>query len=228
MSIPPASAYASRTSGTFGREVSFFDAVYGFAATLLISNVDAPPAEAWRSLDALLASGVATQSLGFLLSFVVIVAIWRANVRLVRRLRGLDSVTTVINLGASASAVFLAFTTQGISDPHSSELPLPTALYALNIAVAILGQSVMFQVARARGLERVPTTPRENLVSLSIVLVTPAVFVLSVPMAFWIGPDAAKLSWLSLLVLGPISGIVGARILPPRSEDEGRPGQPSS
>ncbi|GAA2014954.1 TMEM175 family protein [Microbacterium ulmi] len=209
--------FASTTSFVFGRQVSFFDAVYGFAATLLISNVDAPPASAWRSLDALIASGAGTQLVGFILSFTVIVVLWRVNVRLTRRLRGLDGVTVVANLVAAASVVLIAFTTQGVSDPASADLPLPTALYAANIALAALCQSAFYQVGRARGLERRSTDARSNLWELVGAAVTPVVFLISIPVAFSVGTTAAKLTWASLLVLSPIAGTIALRAVERRA-----------
>lgn len=201
----------------FGRGVSFFDAIYGFAVTMLIANVDAPPAQAWRSLEALAASGVSQQLLGFVLSFVVIVVFWRLNVRLTRRLRGMDAATMRINLVATGLAVLIPFTTQGISDTDTADLPLPTILYAVNIALMALMQTLMYQVARARGLERVPTSQSANRRSLVAALITPAVFLASVPVALTAGASAAKLTWALLIVLGPLSGVWATRALGPET-----------
>jgi uncharacterized membrane protein len=203
--------FASRSSLTFGREVSFFDAVYGFAATLLIANVDAPPADAWESMDALLASGAGAQLLGFALSFSVIAVMWRVNVRLTRRLTGLDGVTMAINLAAAASVVLIAFTTQGISDPDSQDYPLATALYAANIVLAALLQTAMFQIARARGLERIPTSRRRNALDTAAALVTPLIFLVSIPIALTWGAGAGKWTWATAIVLGPLVGTLAAR-----------------
>ena len=204
-------AFASRSSSTFGREVSYFDAVYGFAATLLIANVDAPPADAWRNMDALLASGAGAQLLGFALSFTVIAVMWRVNVRLTRRLTGLDGPTTAVNLAAAASVVLIAFTTQGISDPGSEEFPLATAVYAANIALAALLQTAMFQIGRARGLERVPSSRRHNLLDAAGAIVTPLIFVVSIPIALTWGATAGKWTWATAIVLGPLVGALTAR-----------------
>lgn len=198
-------------SPEFGRGVSFFDAIYGFAVTLLVANVDPLPPEAWQSLDAFLGSGVPVQLLGFALSFVVIAVFWRTNVLLMRRLTGMDSATITLNLVATALVVLIPFTTQGISDPHTSSLSLPTAVYALNIALVSLAQSAMYQVARSRGLERVRSGARENRWALGDAMVTPAVFLLSIPLALAFGDEVAKLSWASLLILGPLSGTLRAR-----------------
>lgn len=199
-------ALAPVGSDEFDRGISFFDAIYGFAITLLIANVDSPPPEAWRSVRALLDSGAATQLTGFALSFTVIAIFWRLNVRVTRALGGLDGPTTLLNLVAAAMIVVIPFTTQGISDPETAGLALPTALYALNIAAASLSQTAVHQLGRARGMERVPSTRGDNARLLADALVTPAVFLASVPVALVAGGTQAKWVWASLFVLAPLSG----------------------
>lgn len=201
----------SADSVPFGRGISLFDAVYGFAMTLLIANVDPPPAEAWTSMAALVASGAATQLLGFALSFVVIAVIWRSNVGLMRRLSGMDGVVTALNLLAAALVILIAFTTQGISDPATADLPLPTAFYALNIAAVSLTQTVMYQTARARGLERLLRPRSLNRREVLAALITPVVFLASIPISLLVDATAAKLTWLSLVVLNPAAGVLLVR-----------------
>lgn len=202
-----AASFDSAESVTFDRDVSLFDAVYGFAMTLLIANVDPPPAEAWASLEALAASEVGTQILGFTLSFVVIAVVWRANVRLVRRLSGMDGVVTGLNLLAAAMVILIAFTTQGISDSATSDLPLPTILYAVNIAAVSMTQTVMYQVARARGLEDPRLPNRQNRREVLVALITPLVFLASVPVAL-VDASTAKLTWAAIAVLNPVAAVL--------------------
>jgi uncharacterized membrane protein len=204
-------SFASTTSTVFGRNVSYIDAVYGFAATLLIANIDAPPAEAWESLDALVASGAPTQALGFVLSFTVIAVFWRLNVRLINLMTGLDAVVMTLNLAAAGSVIFIAFTTQGISDPHSTSLALPTVLYAANLALVSLCLTTMYQVARARGLLRHPISRRQNVADTAAALVTPVVFLASIPIALAWGAIPGRLTWVALIVLSPPAGIIAAR-----------------
>lgn len=199
-----------RGSTEYDRGISFFDTVYAFAATLLIANVDPPPLEQWHSLESLAQSDLAIQLFGLALSFTVIAVMWRANVRITRQLRGLDGVTITLNLLAAGLVVLLPFTTQGISDSRTTMLALPTAVYAINVALASLVQIVVFQVGRARGLERVPTTRGQNLPLLIDELITPLWFLLSVPIALW-DASIAKWFWMGLLVIGPISGAWAAR-----------------
>lgn len=208
---PPRAGVLTRETSEFARGLSFFDAIYAFAITLLVVNIDVPPTEAWRSLATLTVTGLPRQVGGFALSFIVIAVFWRINVRLVQRISAMDPATTMANLVAAALVVLIPFTTQGISDPGSAPYALPTVLYAGNIALASLAQMTMFEVARRRGLERAPLSPKEHRAWLVPGLVTPAVFLASVPVALVWGGDVGKLFWLALAVLSPLAGRVGRR-----------------
>ena len=207
----PLAGLVRRDSSEFERGLSFFDAIYAFAITLLIVNLDVPPPEAWASPADLMATGAPRQLAGFALSFVVIAAFWRINVRLVQGIAAMDAATTTANLVAAALVVLVPFTTQGISDPGYADYALPTVVYAVNIALASLAQSAIYEVARHRGLEVAPTTPRRHRARMLDGLTTPAVFLASVPVALLWGAEVAKLCWLSLLVIGPVSGRLARR-----------------
>lgn len=187
------------------RGVSFVDAIYGFAAALLVGNVVVRDPEAWNSLAQLAKSGLYTQLFAFVVSFTVIAVFWRDNVRLTRRLTRLDGVTTSISLAVVGLVILIPFSTQGISDPVSTNLTLPNVVYALNIALVDLGQSViLFEIARARGLERHRMQPRAHLAHVLVALITPVVFFASIPITFVWGPTAGKFTWASLLVIYPV------------------------
>jgi len=51
-----------------------------------------------------------------------------------------------------ALVVFIPFTTKAISDPNPAGLPLPTALYAANVAAVVLVSVALTVLARYRGL----------------------------------------------------------------------------
>ncbi len=206
----PATGVYVRDSSEYGRSLSFFDAIYGFALTLLIANLDLPPENAWQSLGALL-DAVGSQLLGFVISFVVIVVFWRSNSRLVARLTGLDARGVTLNIVLAGLIILIPFTTQGISDPGISDLALPTILYAVNLTAAILVQIVWFEGSVRRGLERVPTSPRVRRAELLDGLINPAVLVASIPVALVWGGSAAKYVWFAMLVLNPLSGLLQRR-----------------
>ncbi|MDR5700922.1 TMEM175 family protein [Agromyces aerolatus] len=197
--------YARGTS-EFDRSLGFFDAVFGFALTLLIANIDMPPAAAWEDLGSVLSGGFGTQLLGFLISFVVIVAFWRANQELIARLRSFDSPAVIWNIALVGLVIFIPFTTQGISDPAVDDLPVTTVLYAVNVAAAILVQTFMYRGAMRRGLGRVHVPAEVARAEFIDALLKPAVFIISIPIAILFGGTAGKLTWLLLLVVGPVSG----------------------
>lgn len=202
----PNDAYFPSDSAEYGRGLSYFDAIYGFAATLLIANIDPVPEESWQDLPALLGSGVTDQLVGFFLSFAVIALFWRLSVRCLRATTGLDAPTTVVSLVAAALIVLIPFTTQGISDPTTAGLPLPTAVYAVNIVLASIAHSAVFFTAAQRGLLREPLDARGRRAALADAALPPVVFVVSIPIAYAIDPAVAQLAWLSLAVLLPLVG----------------------
>lgn len=200
-----------RETSEFDRGLSFFDAIYGFAVTLLIANMAAPRRRDWQSVSALLDSGILGQLGAFGLSFAVITLFWRINVRLVQQLREMDPVTVVANLVAAGFVILIPFTTQGIADGQLAGLVLPTVVYAINISGASLSQLAMFQIARRRGMEMEPMSNRANLAWVLDNLAPVCVFVASIPVALIWGGNAGKLSWLSLLVVGPLSARLTAK-----------------
>ncbi|MET1153092.1 TMEM175 family protein [Arthrobacter sp.] len=205
-------AVLARESSEFDRGLSFYDVIYGFAITLLVTNIDAPSAEAWQDPRTLLESGVVHQLAGFALSFAVIAVFWRMNLRLIKRLSALDSATTTANLLAAAFVILIPFTTQGVSDPETSSFELTTVLYAANIILASMAQLLMYEIARRHGLEIDPMAPRHHAAFVLDFLVPPLVFAVSIPVALAAGGTAGKITWASLIVLGPVSGILAARV----------------
>ena len=201
-----------RETSEFDRSLSFFDAVYAFSLTLLIANLDWPPPAAWQNISTLLADGLDDQLIAFVISLVVIVVFWRSNQSIVARLVKLDSATINLNILVATIVIFIPFTTQAVGDPETADLTLPTVLYAVNVTAAIIAQMVMYRVAVAHGLERVPISPRNRRVELLNASFKPLVFLLSIPVAFALGPTAGKLTWL-LILLSPVIGSLTARIL---------------
>jgi uncharacterized membrane protein len=195
-----------RDSIEFARAFTFFDAVYAFAITLLAVNIDPPDAADWRDLASLLGSGLEWQLLGFGVSFAVIAVFWRVNHRMAALFRAVTPGTVVANLVAIAFVVLIPFSTQGISDAETADAPLAVAVYAVNISLAVLAQSAVYYRARHDGV-LVRTLPRRaDAVKLADALVTPVVFLASIPVAYAFGADWGRATWALLVVLGPLSG----------------------
>ncbi|UOE45852.1 TMEM175 family protein [Agromyces larvae] len=220
-----ATARYDRDSVEFSRAVAFFDAAYAFALTLLVVNIDPPPAEDWATPARWVTSGLGWQFFGFAVSFIVIAVFWRVNHRLGSEFTGFSSGTITANLVALALIVFIPFSTQGISDPATADEPLAVAVYAVNISVAVMAQSAVYLVARRDRLLRHPLPRRADTVNLIDAMSTPAVFLLSIPVAYLWGAEWGRWCWLLLIVVGPISGRWAARRVA-RIVSEERPAPP--
>ncbi|HNM94954.1 MAG TPA: TMEM175 family protein, partial [Mycobacterium sp.] len=127
-----------RGSTEFDRALNFVDAIFGFSVTLLVTTLEVPPAAAWQSLGSLLDTGLGDQLLAFVISFVVIAGFWRGNHRLIGSFNALDGPTLRICIYLVGLVVFIPFTTKAISSPNPANLPLPTAVYAANVAAVVL------------------------------------------------------------------------------------------
>lgn len=198
-----------RETSSFDRVLGFLDAIYGFAVTLLVINIDVTSPDAWSSINAFFTQGIGSQLLGFLISFLVIVAFWRHNHGTLANFSGVDSTIITWNIVVAGLIIFIPFTTQGMSDPNTDELPLPTAVYAINIAAAVIAHSIMLQVAARRGLLLQPLNRQQLRARALDSLIAPVVFLVSIPVAYLTDGNTAKLCWLALLILGPL----GARLV---------------
>lgn len=204
-----------RDTMEFGRALNLIDAIFGFSLTLLVTTLDVPPAAAWESLHALLSTGLGDQLLAFVISFAVVVGFWVSNHQVLSSFRALDAATVRICIYLVGLVIFIPFTTKTISDPDPARLPLPTAVYAVNVAAIVLVTVALILVGRSRGLVDA-AMPVPGLIPHSLAVA--AVFLISIPIAYRFGPDPAKWSWLSLLLISPAVSFVSrvrARRRPP-------------
>lgn len=201
----------SRDSAPYNRTLVFFDAIYAFALTLLITTIDPPPADSWRSLDTLLSGGVGTQLLGFAISFIIIASYWRLNVRLVDRITELTPRVILLNIITVGLVIFIPLTTEAFSESDAVDYVLPVVIYAINISLLSLSAMAMRQIAINEGVYRDPPSPTERRIRLIDELSTPVVILLSIPVAVLFGGVAAHYWWLMLLITGPVFGKMADR-----------------
>ena len=201
-------AVFARDTTEFDRALNFVDAIFGFSVTLLVTTLEVPPAEAWKSPSALLSTGLGDQLTAFAISFAVVAGFWRTNHRIISTFQALDTATLRMLIYLVAFVIFIPFTTKAISDPDPADLPLPTAVYATNVAIVVLLSVALVIVAKMRGL----SDDRDTLASqIAGGLTVAVVFAASIPIAYRFGPDTAKWSWLSLLVLSPAASWIARR-----------------
>lgn len=204
-------AFARETT-EFNRGLSFFDAIYGVAITLLIVGIDPPAASDWTSWTALRASGVPDQLVTGLISFVVIASFWKINHSVMARVVRLDRAVVNANLVAAAFVVLVPFASSALGEPGVSDLAWPTVVYAGVIVMASLAQRAIYVVALLRGVLAPATAPRSaGRSEFALSLVTPMIFLASIPVAFLIDSDAARTVWRSLVVIAPLTHLLLSR-----------------
>jgi uncharacterized membrane protein len=193
-----------RDDHEFGRAIGFLDATYALALTLLVTTLDIADApSAWDGLRAF-GDALGAQFFAFAISFTVIASYWLAHHRLVRTLAAIDQPTIIANLVLVASIVIIPFSTSSVGDPSVDDLPLPTALLAVNIAVASALHTLVYTLAYRRQLFLVKPSPSELRGAIVIGLTPAAVVLASVPIAYLASPVIAQLCWLSLVVIRPV------------------------
>jgi TMEM175 potassium channel family protein len=203
----PSDAWIDRDEAGFDRVVGFIDATFALALTLLVTTIDVDdPEEAFSSVGALW-DAIGDQLLGFGIAFAVISNYWLVHHRLVRRFSGLDYRTIVANLLLIAAIVLLPFCTDSVGDLET-DLPLPVVVMAVDVVAASVLITVVFWLAVRRGLF-LQQPGRIEVIAHSVGGLLPAlVFAVSIPIAYLVSPQAAALSWLSLIVLAPLASRV--------------------
>jgi uncharacterized membrane protein len=204
-----------REDDEFGRAVGFFDATYALALTLLVTTLDVGDSRSnWIDLGAL-EDAVGSQFIAFLISFGVIAMFWLHNHRLLSLFAAIDLPLIILNLALVGTIVLLPFTTEAVGGGNVDDLPLPTTVYAANIAAASILNAVVYEVARRRRLLKQQPDRQTARTMILGALGPAAVFLISIPIAYLASAEAAHWFWLSIIVVAPLSG---SRSFRPRAD----------
>jgi uncharacterized membrane protein len=195
-----------RDDSEFDRAIAFIDATFAVALTLLVTTLDIKSdPKSWNTL-AHFYDAMGSQLVAFAISFVVIAMYWVAHYRLVASFAAIDLRLIVLNLFLLAAIVILPFTTESAGDPAVDQLPLPAVVLSVNLAAVSIAFTLIYVVARDRGLLRVQHGQRVFHWRVALFLAPGVVFLVSVPIAYIDDPGTARLIWLSLLVINPWFG----------------------
>jgi uncharacterized membrane protein len=206
----------SRDESEFDRAIGFIDATFALALTLLVTSLDIDDRpSAFGSLSSL-GDAVGPQFITFLIAFAVIASYWLRHHRMVASFVAIDVRTIVANLCLVAGIVLLPFSTAAVGDPSVEDLPLPTVLMAVNVAVVSVLSTVVWIVAASRGLIDPPPDAGGRLETVISGLAPAVVFLASIPIAYLVAPDIARLCWVALLVVNPVVPRLTARMRRPR------------
>lgn len=203
----------------FARAVTFFDAIFAFAVTLLITTVDDFAPEAWSSPSALWAAN-GPALLAFTISFLVVVSYWRANHSMMAGFRALNSRIITLNVAFMFGVVLLPFVTEALGQRAGAQ-PLAVAAYAVVLSYLAIVQSLIYLTADRLGLLRIRLTPAQRRRRIAGALPVPLVFLASIPIAYWFGSSNAQWSWISLIAVGPLVDRVSDAVWGPESRIPG-------
>jgi TMEM175 potassium channel family protein len=195
----------SREESEFDRAIGFFDATFALALTLLVTTLDVSGERSvWESLGSL-DDEVGSQFIAFAIAFALIANYWLVHHRLIASFDALDTPVIVANLFLIAAIVLLPFSTEAVGDPEIDDLALPTAVFALDVAAASMMLTIIYWLAWKRDLLRSRPSRAELRANLVASVVPAVIFVVSIPIAYLASATAAKLSWLSLIILNRLS-----------------------
>ncbi|MEU8007240.1 TMEM175 family protein [Catellatospora sp. NPDC049111] len=192
----------ARDSVEFGRVTAFSDGLFGIAMTLLIVEVGVPRLSDVGSVHELLAklADLLPEFAGFFLSFALIGRYWLAHHKMFSVMRGVDYGLIARNLLYLAFIAFMPFPTALLGDYFGN--PLAVSAYAVTGAIVSGLEVVLLRYAWKAGLLRVRVTPAIMRWG-SIMALSPVVaFLLSIPVAFFVGTALAAAMWLLSIPFG--------------------------
>ncbi|HEU5043410.1 MAG TPA: TMEM175 family protein [Nocardioidaceae bacterium] len=202
----------TREQSEFDRAITFFDATFAIAMTLLVTSLDiSHRVLAFASLAAL-GNAVGAQFVAFLIAFAVVASCWLQHHRMVANFVALDVPTIIANLCLMAGIVLLPFSTSAVGDPRVESFPLPTALMAVNVAAVAVLYTVVWIVAAGRGLIDPPPSADGRRTAVIGGLAPAVVFLASIPIAYLAAPKFARLFWVVLLLANPLVPRLAARM----------------
>jgi uncharacterized membrane protein len=184
----------------YDRVLFFSDAVFAIAITLLVVDIRVPQVvihaghQLYESRDKILS---------FVISFLVIGLFWMGHHRLFRYITALDRPVVFLNLLFLGAIAFLPYPTALLFAGNTRE-PAAPVFYAACVAVAgVVELAIWLYATRSKGLVPASVSLAARRYELAQLLPTPAVFLLSIPVAF-IAPGVAPFTWILLVPIGRI------------------------
>jgi uncharacterized membrane protein len=191
---------ASTGNLEYDRVLFFSDAIFAIAITLLVVDIRVPSVPRGATIDAAAQLRTAEpQIVGFGISFAVIGLFWIAHHTLFRHIAAFDRTMIWLNLLFLGTIAFLPYPTSLLA-ATSGQTPA-VVFYAACCGTAGLAESAIWIYAcRAPGLLAPDTSPQLRRYYALRALAAPAVFLLSIPVAFrW--PSQTPYAWISIVVV---------------------------
>ncbi|GAA1747713.1 TMEM175 family protein [Kocuria aegyptia] len=175
------------------RTVFFSDAVFAIAMTLLVLELILPADLDPAQLDAALRAHL-PPFLAYVLSFAVIGTAWMSHHRRFTVILRYDRRLQWLNLLSLFFVALLPMPTSLLSDYGGGSSPWPVALYAAVTAAVYASLNLVWVHAWHAGLMASVVDAALYHYVLRALLPAPAVFALSIPVAFW-DPVLATWTW---------------------------------
>lgn len=194
----------------YDRTVALSDGVFAIALTLLVLSLTVPILRPGHT--SLLGSRLLRRHdefVAYAISFAVIAMLWVRHHQAFRTLKRIDGRVTGLNLAYLAFVAFLPFPTRVLA--IYGEEPSAVALYAATCVLLSLLSGLIRRHVRQAGL--VMPSRAHELDEREHWAVAPAVFLLSIPLAY-VNPTLGKLTWLLLI---PAARVQFLRTRPSRS-----------
>lgn len=191
VSRPPRS-YA-RGTDEFSRFVNFSDAVFAIAMTIIVVGI-AVPADASDPAAVLRHAG--PEIMSFFISFAVLGFYWLAHHRFMARLGRVEAGLLTLNLVYLAFIAFIPYPTALVG--NASDEASYVALYAAALAGASLSTTLMLARSHLKGCFTVPLSRAGLRFGMIASTIPVAVFVVSIPIAYFVSPSLALVSWAAI------------------------------
>jgi uncharacterized membrane protein len=181
------------------RLIFFSDAVFAIAITLLALEIRLPETEGLLNNAELASqlSGMWHEYLAYIISFLVIGTFWMAHHRKYRFIKRCDNRLMMLNLLFLMVVAFIPFPSSIISKyPDRSA----TIFYATTMVLAGIFLSISWWYATYHSrLIEAELDSKQRQQQFITPLITSAIFLLSIGIAFW-NENIARVSWLLILV----------------------------
>ena len=181
------------------------DGVFAIAMTLLVLELRVPEVTGRITADRFIEilNDITPSLTSFLITFFVIGIYWSIHNRMAKFIVEIDRHITRYSFFLLLGVSILPFTTQ--IQGRFGYLGLATSLYALNVVICGLSLYRMWSYCVANREHLHPEVPGQMLTDFKYrLMVAPAVFSLSIPLAF-VNPSLARYFWLFCLLSTPLS-----------------------